>query len=51
MGRPQSWVHNCETLNRRVDVSEFVALCEACGVSPENGLSRFLALARKHSRS
>ena len=42
LGKPQSWVHNCETANRRVDVAEFVAWCEACGVKPQQGLSRFL---------
>ena len=40
--KPQSWVHNCETANRRVDLAEFVAWCEACGVKPETGLKRFL---------
>jgi transcriptional regulator with XRE-family HTH domain len=30
--RPQSWVYNCETANRRVDVAEFVRWCRACGV-------------------
>jgi hypothetical protein len=23
--KPQSWVHNCETANRRVDLTEFIA--------------------------
>jgi transcriptional regulator with XRE-family HTH domain len=32
--RPQSWVYNCETANRRVDVAEFVLWCRACGVPP-----------------
>ncbi len=40
--KPQSWVYNCETGNRRVDLAEFVAWCEACGVKPEAGLRRFL---------
>ena len=51
LGKPQSWVYNCETLNRRVDVSEFVAWCKACDISPDDGLSRFLALGRKSSHS
>lgn len=25
LGKPQSWVHNCEVGNRRVDVAEFAA--------------------------
>lgn len=42
MGKPQSWVHNCETGNRRVDVTEFIAWCEACGIKPEHGFQRIL---------
>ena len=42
LGKPQSWVHNCETANRRLDVAEFVAWCEACDVNPKTGLTRFL---------
>ena len=46
LGRPQSWVHNCETANRRVDVAEFVAWCKACGVKPLNGMAEFLKISR-----
>ncbi len=42
LGKPQSWVHNCETANRRVDLAEFVAWCRACGVKPDSGFARFL---------
>jgi transcriptional regulator with XRE-family HTH domain len=42
--RPQSWVHNCETANRRVDVTEFIAWAKACDVEPGTALARFLAL-------
>lgn len=42
IGKPQSWIYNCETANRRVDLAEFVAWCEACGVKPQTGLARFL---------
>ena len=28
--RPQSWVYNCETGNRRVDITEFCDWCRAC---------------------
>ena len=38
--RPQSWVYNCETGNRRVDVAEFCSWCRACGVVPANALRR-----------
>ena len=44
LGKPQSWVHNCETGNRRVDVTEFVAWAKACGVDPKDALSKFLEL-------
>lgn len=32
--KPQSWVYNCETANRRVDVTEFANWCKACGADP-----------------
>ncbi|HEY7119033.1 MAG TPA: helix-turn-helix transcriptional regulator [Tepidisphaeraceae bacterium] len=38
--RPQSWVYNCETGNRRVDVAEFCDWCLTCGVSPASALRR-----------
>jgi transcriptional regulator with XRE-family HTH domain len=43
LGRPQSWVYNCETGNRRVDVTEFAAWAVACGADPPDALARFLA--------
>ncbi len=46
LGKPQSWIHNCETANRRVDVAEFAAWCDACGVRPQTGFTRFLKLVR-----
>jgi hypothetical protein len=42
--KPQSWVFNCETGNRRVDVTEFAARARACGVEPAEAFSRFLEL-------
>lgn len=42
--RPQSWVHNCETANRRLDVTEFIAWAKACDVEPETAFSRFVDL-------
>ena len=47
LDRPQSWVHNCETANRRVDVTEFTAWARACGVDPKQALARFLDEAAK----
>lgn len=32
MGKPRTWVHKCDTGQRRMDVPEFMAWCEACGV-------------------
>lgn len=43
--KPQSWVYNCETANRRVDVAEFITWAKACGIDPGEAFSRFLALA------
>lgn len=45
--KPQSWIYNCETANRRVDVTEFVAWVTACGVDPQVAFSRFLELLRR----
>jgi len=42
LGQPQSWIHNCEVGNRRVDVAEFVAWATACGVEPAAAFARFL---------
>ena len=42
LGKPQSWVYNCETGNRRVDVTEFIAWAEACGVDPKTAFNRLL---------
>ena len=40
--KPQSYVYNCETSNRRVDVAEFVAWANACEVEPLDAFARFL---------
>ncbi|HWL94427.1 MAG TPA: helix-turn-helix transcriptional regulator [Phycisphaerae bacterium] len=42
--KPQSYVHNCESANRRVDVSEFIAWARACEVDPVRAFRRVLAL-------
>jgi transcriptional regulator with XRE-family HTH domain len=41
--KPQSWVYNCESANRRVDVTEFVLWCRACGVDPAEAFGDVLA--------
>lgn len=40
--KPQSWIYNCETGNRRVDLAEFCKWAKACGVDPVVALERFL---------
>ena len=42
LAKPQSRVYNCETANRRVDVTEFIAWSKACGVAPQAALARLL---------
>jgi transcriptional regulator with XRE-family HTH domain len=42
LGKPQSWIYNCEVGNRRVDVAELAAWAIACGVDPEAAFARFL---------
>ncbi len=46
LGKPQSWVYNCETGNRRVDVSEFAAWAAAGGGDPLDAFRRYLELER-----
>jgi transcriptional regulator with XRE-family HTH domain len=42
LGKPQSYVYNCETANRRVDIAEFISWAKACGVKPKTAFSRLL---------
>jgi hypothetical protein len=42
--KPQSWVYNCETGNRRVDLTEFVDWAIACDLAPQTAFVRFLGL-------
>jgi transcriptional regulator with XRE-family HTH domain len=41
--KPQSWVYNCETANRRVDLVEFIEWARCCEVDPVKAFRRFLA--------
>ncbi|QEL16709.1 helix-turn-helix domain-containing protein [Limnoglobus roseus] len=50
MGKPQSWVYNCETANRRVDVTEFIRWVTACGADPAGAFAQFLAQATDGGR-
>lgn len=43
LGKPQSWVHNCEVRNRRVDIAEFCDWCKACGTPPLQAFRRYLS--------
>lgn len=43
LGRPQSWVYNCECGNRRVDVGEFALWAAGCGADPVEAFRRLLA--------
>lgn len=40
LGKPHSWVYNCETGNRRVDVAEFFDWVEACGADPHEAMAK-----------
>ena len=40
--KPQSYVYNCETANRRVDITEFIAWAEACGINPQKAFAELL---------
>jgi transcriptional regulator with XRE-family HTH domain len=42
--RPQSWIYNCESGNRRVDVTEFAAWCKGCRADPLAAFVRVLHL-------
>ena len=42
--KPQSFVYNCETANRRLDITEFIAWAKACEVKPLKAFRRFLDL-------
>lgn len=41
--KPQSWVYNCETGNRRVDVTEFIEWSLACNADPSAMFTRFMS--------
>lgn len=39
LGLPHSWVGKVETGERRLDVAEFVRLCQALGLDPRRGIA------------
>jgi len=40
--KPQSWVYNCETANRRVDITEFILWSKACDTDPKKAFAGLL---------
>jgi hypothetical protein len=42
LGKPQSWVYNCETANRRVDITEFIDWARACEMDPNQAFTELL---------
>jgi transcriptional regulator with XRE-family HTH domain len=46
LGRPQSFVAKYEGGERRLDVLEFIAVCDALDITPTKFLERFLKRAR-----
>ena len=44
--KPQSWIYNCESANRRVDVTEFISWCVACGVDPRTAVETLMPRAK-----
>ncbi|MFA6133661.1 MAG: helix-turn-helix transcriptional regulator [Phycisphaerae bacterium] len=42
LGKPQSWIYNCETANRRVDMAEFSQWSKACGKDPVKAFEELL---------
>ena len=42
LGRPQSWVYNCESGNRRMDVTEFVDWVQGCGIDATKAFDQLL---------
>ena len=46
LGKSHSYIYNCETGNRRVDVTEFMAWAKACDVNPKTAFANLLNLLR-----
>jgi transcriptional regulator with XRE-family HTH domain len=49
MRKPQSWVYNCETANRRVDLVEFIVWARCCGTDPDKAFRQFLTAGMEFS--
>lgn len=46
LGRPQSFVSKCESGERRVDMAEFLAICQAIQTDPHEIIDRLLERPR-----
>ena len=42
INKPQSYIHNCETANRRVDITEFILWSKACNINPKTAFAKLL---------
>ena len=42
LNKPQSYIYNCECLNRRLDITEFILWSKACGVDPKKAFAKLL---------
>lgn len=40
--KPHSYIYNCETANRRVDITEFIVWSKACGVDAKTAFAKLL---------
>lgn len=49
LGVPHSFVQKTEILERRLDVVEYIAYCQALGLEPEEGIKLMLKKEHEHS--
>jgi transcriptional regulator with XRE-family HTH domain len=42
INKPQSYIYNCETANRRVDITEFIVWSKACRMDAKTAFARLL---------
>ena len=42
INKPQSYIYNCETANRRVDIAEFIVWSKGCGEDAKTAFTRLL---------
>jgi transcriptional regulator with XRE-family HTH domain len=42
LNKPQSYIYNCETASRRVDITEFISWAKACGLNPRTAFYKLL---------